>query len=669
MTITYGDESGYTSQQGGVPPSGGGTLIVTVTPDTANLQVGETMQFTASVVQGNPDLPSQNVIWSCIYGSINASGFYTAPSSPVIDTVTATASGNPAFDTSIVTVNSIIYTLTLTPLTATITTGVGHSQQFTAGGAPSFTYAVNNIPGGNNQVGTISGTGLYIAGLSNGSYEIEVTAVNGQKITATIVVTGNGNALNFNVPLKSLIGHNTCDGGQYNQTTDHQLNPPAKQMFSGKTCLKLDSGGNPVYTVIDPSIYDDSLNPVTPAHVSSKSVRSTLSAYPGVRHFAHVCYYGGASSHPNWGIQSNSTAFQAALYKYLKACGFDGVVLLNYNKNSYEDQCCLLFQQYLATTGDASFKYMICADEGGIHPLTGTAATNAFTAELNYFNGSGHPVTGGYFGDPNYELDSRGYPLIMNFGIAQITGINMATAKAGVRGGHVNFVYENTGAFADATADMAYMWPQPYRAGVSPSDPYNLAYIDGFFYQATHTGPTKEYFGMGNCKFNGTDTRSAPWSLGKYLPNDNGNYLLTTLNEINTKATAKMTRMQWQTIGDRQEGTDLMPGVESYTHPLGVITGTSLGWSIVASPGFDTSFLYTTPDERTVDHYDIYAALATDPANLAQIGSGIATGGVHSFALTGLGLTPGTQYLIGVNAVGKAMFRDKMSSFLAYTGV
>jgi Tol biopolymer transport system component len=79
-----------------------GIIAVSVTPETAELDFGETLQFTATVSGTNQNTSGS---WSVQYGTITSSGFYTAPNSPVEDKVVFTSSVDPTkADTSYVTV-------------------------------------------------------------------------------------------------------------------------------------------------------------------------------------------------------------------------------------------------------------------------------------------------------------------------------------------------------------------------------------------------------------------------------------------------------------------------------------------------------------------------------------------------------------------------------------
>jgi Glycoside hydrolase family 44 len=156
------------------PPPANTVTAVTVSPGTASLSPGESKQFTATVT--GTGTYSTAVNWSvnniaggnATVGTINSSGLYVAPN-PVPNSVTIKATST--FDTSksgsaTVTFNTVTG-VTVTPGMASVSPG--DSKQFTATVTGTGTYStavnwsVNDIAGGNATVGTISGTGLYVA--------------------------------------------------------------------------------------------------------------------------------------------------------------------------------------------------------------------------------------------------------------------------------------------------------------------------------------------------------------------------------------------------------------------------------------------------------------------------------------------------------------------------
>ena len=159
-------------------PAGPGNVSVTVLPTTANVFLGSTQQFQATVIGA----ASTNVTWSVngvagggtTAGTISPSGLYTAPAalpSPASVTVTATSTADPSASGSAAVTLEDNIRVSVTPNPATVATGGG--QVFTAsvsggGSLPTgVTWSVNGIAGGNSTVGTIAPSGgntaLYTA--------------------------------------------------------------------------------------------------------------------------------------------------------------------------------------------------------------------------------------------------------------------------------------------------------------------------------------------------------------------------------------------------------------------------------------------------------------------------------------------------------------------------
>lgn len=149
------------------PPA---NVFVTVFPRGKLLPIGITQQFTAHVIRA----ADQSVTWAvngivggnATVGTIDATGLYSPPnvrpSNPDI-TITATSVADP---TKSMTVNArIIPRVIITPASAKVRVNVGATQQFTASvtgtSNTTVTWAVNGVPGGNSNVGTISSSGLY----------------------------------------------------------------------------------------------------------------------------------------------------------------------------------------------------------------------------------------------------------------------------------------------------------------------------------------------------------------------------------------------------------------------------------------------------------------------------------------------------------------------------
>src|SRR5262249_25735204 len=132
-----------------------------------------TQQFTAVVTDTNNQLVTWTVVGGSANGTISTTGLYTAPStipSPAQVTITAVA------DKDRTKAGSAVITITPTQAPSNVTVSVStiapsvnafETQLFTAivGGASNtaVTWQVNGLTGGNQSLGFISATGLYVA--------------------------------------------------------------------------------------------------------------------------------------------------------------------------------------------------------------------------------------------------------------------------------------------------------------------------------------------------------------------------------------------------------------------------------------------------------------------------------------------------------------------------
>jgi hypothetical protein len=165
-------------------------VFVSVFPRGRLLPIGVTQQFTALVIR----TPNQSVTWAvngivggnATVGTIDSTGLYSPPNAQPANadiTITATSVADP---TKSMTVNArIIPRVVVTPESVKLRGGATpQTQQFTAtvSGAANtaVVWAVNGVPGGNLNVGTITATGLYTPPSSlqpPGQFTVSATSV------------------------------------------------------------------------------------------------------------------------------------------------------------------------------------------------------------------------------------------------------------------------------------------------------------------------------------------------------------------------------------------------------------------------------------------------------------------------------------------------------------
>ena len=429
--------------------------------------------------------------------------------------------------------------------------------------------------------------------------------------------------LNFNVPLLSLTNHNTSAYPAYNQN-----NFPAN--FGTNTWINQNGTTMPV----DPTRMDESLNPITPGHVSKTDVHTLIPSRPDLRWFAHATPWFGTRSHIDIGLTSDSTGYVAAMITDMKNRGFNGIVIDWYGQTDTTDGVAQKVKSYLAGLTNNTFTYIIMMDKG----VKGGTGTNNLQAQIQYCQAQ-------YFSDTNYEHEptNTGMPILMFFGVRDAVG---ATAMAGMKtftGGNMVWVEQGTSYLSESWEDESFQWTDEFDTGVSSSDPFNLSAVTSEFSTIRNSG--KKAFGAMCSQFNGTLTKSVSWSLGKYLPGSNGLCEVERAASINSAIPGNMTRMQWATWSDWEEGTEYEAGIENNFAVTGQVNSSNIfSWSI------------TSGDVRTIDHYEIYAS--TDGVNAALLAS--VPPFVNQTNLVQAGLTTGS-YQLYVDAVGKPCIRDHLS--------
>jgi hypothetical protein len=386
---------------------------------------------------------------------------------------------------------------------------------------------------------------------------------------------------------------------------------------------------------------DKSMNPVTPGHVSNVNVHTLVPSRPDLRWFAHITPWfrsGGGGGHIDIGLNNDSTAYVQAMVTDMKSRGFDGLIVDWYGKGSYEDSVTLLVQKFLATLPPGSFKFIIMMDKG----IPGLSQS-VLETQVQY-------VQSQYFKDPNYELEGSS-PILMFFGVdSALGGTAMAAVKAAA-GGTMAWVTQGAGTLSETWVDQCFDWTHDYHDGDSTSDPYNLAGVKGFLTSVASSN--KKVFGAMVAGFNGTLTKSVSWSEGKYLPRGNGACLVQGAKTIDESIPANVTRMQWATWSDWEEGTEIESGVENDVTVTATLQGPALTWSATGGTG----------DESTIDHYEIY--VSSDGKNAAKLGA-VPTG-THTFDLGFAGcLSSATPYQVQVVAVGRPSIRDHASGAVTY---
>ncbi|HTB83607.1 MAG TPA: MBG domain-containing protein [Candidatus Sulfotelmatobacter sp.] len=449
--------------------------------------------------------------------------------------------------------------------------------------------------------------------------------------------------LSFNVPLLTLTNHNTSACSNYSP----HFGGLVSQNFGSTSWV--DTNGDTIN--INSNLVDMSLNPVSPGHVSHVDVHTLIPKRPDLRWFANgTCWWGeGPSHHIDNGTTNTTPAYAAAMVNDLASRGFNGLIFSWYGKGDQTDTVAKNVKQYLATnTVVTNFTITIMIVFGDFvgGETTNNVLNNILYCETNYFNAVN------INGASTYE-NEKGHPLLMFFNVspAYFSQSQMTTMKAQTSA-NTYWVQEGVGEIGDSWVNMTYLWTDNYDVGNTnwlATNPYNLNVVTNQ-YSTFRSNPGKQAYGAMCAHFNGTLTKSIPWSLGKYLPSGNGLCEYYRAQEINAVIPTNMTRMQWATWSDYEEGTEIELGTENYIALTTSMNGSKLSWT------------NTSGDLRTVDHFDVYAS--TDGVNSALICSNVPTSILQTnLSLIGL---PSGNYHLYVDAVGLPCIRDHLSTSVTY---
>jgi hypothetical protein len=273
---------------------------ITVTPATASVVSGSNQQYTAVGKDQFGNVMAITPTWSATGGTISTSGLYTAGATTGIFSVTAQSGTISGSVPVTITAAPVLTTITLSPLTATI--NVGQTQQFTAVGKDQNGNVMTIAPSWTATAGTVSGTGLYTAPATAGSYIVTATqgTVSGSatvtvNIASGIAIPGTLQAEAYTqmfglTPTATTIGYvdpgdwleytvNIAKAGTYTMAFN-----VASTLATGKCTVKID-GGASLGTFTAPNtgswaVYQNaSINVVLPAGVHTLRIDFTAAAF------------------------------------------------------------------------------------------------------------------------------------------------------------------------------------------------------------------------------------------------------------------------------------------------------------------------------------------------------------------------------------------------------
>ncbi|HTR22004.1 MAG TPA: hypothetical protein VMH88_14220, partial [Gemmatimonadales bacterium] len=161
---------------------------VIIVPASASLTSGQQQQFVAYGRLSNGDSSAVTVAYAATGGSVSGSGLYTAGSTPGAYQVVATQDGGTLADTAAITIatSATLVRVILSPDSVSLDTGA--TKQFSVVGKYSDSSTASIAVGYSATGGAISGSGLYTAGHTAGTFRVIATQSGGSLADTSKVV-------------------------------------------------------------------------------------------------------------------------------------------------------------------------------------------------------------------------------------------------------------------------------------------------------------------------------------------------------------------------------------------------------------------------------------------------------------------------------------------------
>ncbi|MGL1886952.1 MAG: glycosyl hydrolase [Reichenbachiella sp.] len=189
---------------------------ITVSPETNNLQLGGTQQYTAAGLdQFGADF-AITPVWAVDGGSISGSGLFTG--SALGDFTVSVTSGTVTgtVDVTVLDSTPILTSIALSPSSTSVS--INATKQFTAQALDQFGAEFATTLSWSATCGSVDGSGIYTASSTTGNCEVTVSS-GATSITAIVQVTEEGGAIgdvlwedNFNTLNAEQWNPNTGDG-------------------------------------------------------------------------------------------------------------------------------------------------------------------------------------------------------------------------------------------------------------------------------------------------------------------------------------------------------------------------------------------------------------------------------------------------------------------------
>lgn len=367
-------------------------------------------------------------------------------------------------------------------------------------------------------------------------------------------------------------------------------------------------------------------------NVSKLDVHSLLYSGNKTKVLAQYLLWFGQSDHMNVGYTSDDPEQVQRQVQDMISRGIDGVIIDWYGPNNAIDQATQLVMQEAQKHAGFSFAIMIDAGAIGANICDGCSPQQVLVNLLQYLEHE-------YFPSSAY-LNIGGQPVVTNFNIDDQYSVDWEAANGALKV-PPRFLFQDNGGFSHAMSDGSYSWVMPEASN------YGLGYLSNFYYAGLGFSD-KETMGA---VYKGFNDALASWGSGRVMGQQCGQTWLQTFSQVNSiySQGIQLPYLQLVTWNDYEEATEMESGIDNCFSLQASVSGNSLQWAI-------------NGDERTIDHYTVYAS--TDGENLAKLAE--TQPGTHSVDLCSLNI-PAGNFQLFVQAAGKPSMANRMPGPVNYT--
>jgi hypothetical protein len=371
-----------------------------------------------------------------------------------------------------------------------------------------------------------------------------------------------------------------------------------------------------------------------PANISKLPLRSLL--YPGAttRILVRWMPWFGGGKHADVGYNSDDQNQIRRQVDDMISRGIDAAVVDWYGKeDGFKDRATERLLGEAERRG-GSFSVALSVDKGTLKNCGD--CTNELIEEMNY-------AARKYEQSPAY-LRFNGRPAVFFFGLEK-SNLDWDRVHREAEGRPLLFI-RNSGAFRLGYNEGAYSWIAPET--VKPGDPLGMEYVERFY----NASRSSNKITVGSA-YKGFDDSIAGWGKNRQIPQRCGETWLDTFAEAGRfySSSHQLPALLIPTWNDYEEGTEIETGIGNCVQISASADRGTLRWQI-------------SGPERTIDHYEIFAASERDPDDVTRIAN--VNAGKHSLDVDDLRLAPG-NYVLYLEAYGRASIQNHLSSAVRYT--